>query len=81
MISSLFLKDLAQKTRRGLEGRVRKGKSAGGLTSGYNIQRGQHADGTAITAECAINTVETEMFSAYSVITAMVLAPAPLRWR
>ncbi|AVO37567.1 recombinase family protein [Pukyongiella litopenaei] len=33
-MSSLFLKDLAQKTHRGLEGRVRKGKSAGGITYG-----------------------------------------------
>ena len=33
-MSSLFLKDLAIKTHRGLEGRVRKGKSAGGVTYG-----------------------------------------------
>src|SRR5262249_7023034 len=30
-MNALFLKDLAQKTRRGLEGRVRQGKSGGGL--------------------------------------------------
>lgn len=59
-MSSLFLKDLAQKTRRGLEGRVRKGKSAGGLTYGYSIQRGQHHDGTPITGERAINAVEAD---------------------
>jgi glyoxylase-like metal-dependent hydrolase (beta-lactamase superfamily II) len=29
-MNALFLKDLAQKTHRGLEGRVREGKSAGG---------------------------------------------------
>lgn len=59
-MSSLFLKDLAQKTRRGLEGRVRKGKSAGGLTYGYSIQRGQHPDGTPITGERAINAVDAD---------------------
>ncbi len=31
-MSALFLKDLAQKTRRGLEGRVRQGRSAGGIS-------------------------------------------------
>ena len=30
-MNALFLKDLADKTRRGLEGRVRKGKSGGGI--------------------------------------------------
>jgi len=31
LVSTMFLKDLAQKTRRGLEGRIAKGKSAGGI--------------------------------------------------
>ena len=35
-----FLKDLAQKTRRGLEGRVRNGRSAGGLCYGYAVAPG-----------------------------------------
>ena len=39
-MSALFLKDLAQKTRRGLEGRVLAGRSAGGLTYGYRPVRG-----------------------------------------
>jgi hypothetical protein len=34
-MNALFLKDLAQKTHRGLEGRVREGKSAGGRAYGY----------------------------------------------
>ena len=33
-MNALFLKDLALKTKRGLEGRVRKGKSAGGNAYG-----------------------------------------------
>ena len=36
-MNALFLKDLAQKTRRGLEGRIRQGKSGGGLCFGYDI--------------------------------------------
>ena len=36
----MYLKDLADKTRRGLEGRVREGKSGGGLCYGYRVVRG-----------------------------------------
>src|SRR4029079_559064 len=36
-MNALFLKDLAQKTRRGLEGRVRQGRSGGGLCYGYKV--------------------------------------------
>src|SRR6266849_5874876 len=34
-MNALFLKDLGQKVRRGLEGRVRAGSSGGGLCYGY----------------------------------------------
>ena len=34
-LNALFLKDLAAKTHRGLEGRIRAGSSAGGLSYGY----------------------------------------------
>jgi len=57
-MSSLFLKDLAQKTRRGLEGRVRKGKSAGGITYGYDVVRRLREDGTFTTGERQINEDE-----------------------
>jgi site-specific DNA recombinase len=36
-MNALYLKDLAQKTRRGLEGRVRAGRSGGGLCYGYGV--------------------------------------------
>jgi site-specific DNA recombinase len=36
-MNALFLKDLAQKVRRGLEGRVREGRSGGGLCFGYDV--------------------------------------------
>ena len=42
-MNALFLKDLADKTRRGLEGRVRSGKSGGGLCYGYEVVNGSDA--------------------------------------
>ncbi len=39
-MGALYLKDLADKTRRGLEGRVREGRSGGGLSYGYRVVRG-----------------------------------------
>lgn len=38
-MNALFLKDLAQKTRRGLRGRVEAGRSGGGNAYGYDIVR------------------------------------------
>ena len=40
MMGALYLKDLGDKTRRGLEGRVRQGRSGGGLCYGYRVLRG-----------------------------------------
>jgi hypothetical protein len=39
-MGALYLKDLADKTRRGLEGRIRQGRSGGGLSYGYRVIRG-----------------------------------------
>jgi DNA invertase Pin-like site-specific DNA recombinase len=39
--SELFLKDLRQKTHRGLRGQVERGKSAGGRSYGYRSVRGE----------------------------------------
>ena len=50
-MSALFLKNLAQKTHRGQEGRVRNGKSAGGVSYGYKVVRNLRADGTVTTGE------------------------------
>ena len=60
-MSSLFLKDLAQKTHRGLEGRVRKGKSAGGVTYGYDVVRSVQADGSITTGERTINAAQAQV--------------------
>ena len=76
-MSSLLLKDLGQKTRRGLEGRVRKGKSAGGVTYGYDVVRHLQADDSPTTGERAINTDQAEIVRHIFVTaaTARVLAP------
>jgi DNA invertase Pin-like site-specific DNA recombinase len=44
-MGALFLKDLADKTRRGLEGRIRAGRSAGAVAYGYRIVRQVRPDG------------------------------------
>ncbi len=46
-MNALFLKDLADKTRRGLRGRVEAGKSGGGLCYGYRVVRS--VAGTTLT--------------------------------
>ncbi len=43
-MNALFLKDLADKTRRGLRGRVEKGRSGGGLCYGYTICRSENGE-------------------------------------
>ena len=60
-MNALFLKDLAQKTRRGLRGRVEQGKSGGGNSYGYRVVRRLLADGTAATGEREIEPAETDV--------------------
>jgi site-specific DNA recombinase len=59
-MNALFLKDLADKTRRGLRGRVELGKSGGGLCFGYRVTRATH-DGVAATGDREIVAVEAEV--------------------
>jgi site-specific DNA recombinase len=47
-MNALFLKDLADKTRRGLRGRVEVGKSGGGLCYGYEVVKQTNAAGEPI---------------------------------
>ena len=54
-MGALFLKDLADKTRRGLRGRVEAGKSGGGNSYGYDVVRGLGPDGLPVTGERKIN--------------------------
>ena len=68
-MSALFLKSLAQKTHRGLEGRVRNGKNGGGVSFGYAVTRKFGADGLPVTGEMEIVPDQAEIvrrvFAAY----------------
>ena len=57
-MNALFLKDLAMKTRRGLEGRVRQGFSGGGIAYGYDIVRETNASGEPLRGRRRINEDE-----------------------
>jgi site-specific DNA recombinase len=57
-MNALFLKDLADKTRRGLRGRVEAGKSGGGLCYGYDVLKRMNAAGEPIHGERRINEAE-----------------------
>ncbi len=57
-MNALFLKDLAHKTRRGLEGRIRQGKSGGGLCFGYDVVRKIDTSGEPLRGERCINEEE-----------------------
>ncbi|WP_342723734.1 recombinase family protein [Bradyrhizobium sp. B097] len=57
-MNALFLKDFADKTRRGLRGRVADGKSGGGLCFGYDVVRQFAANGEPIRGDRTINGEE-----------------------
>ena len=57
-MSALFLRNLADKTHRGLEGRVKAGKSAGGISYGYRVNRQVLPDGTMSTGDRVIDPEE-----------------------
>jgi site-specific DNA recombinase len=56
-MNALFLKDLAEKTHRGLRGRIEDGKSAGGLCYGYRVVK-TISGGTVTTGEREIEPAE-----------------------
>ncbi len=60
-MNALMLKDLAEKTRRGLRGRIEDGKSGGGNAYGYDIVRRVGADGEYARGERTINLEQTEI--------------------
>ena len=60
-MNALFLKDLAAKTRRGLEGRVKQGKSGGGNAFGYDVIRTLDANGELARGERSINQDEAKV--------------------
>ena len=60
-MNALFLKDLADKTRRGLRGRVEAGKSGGGLCYGYEVVKRMDAAGEPIYGERRIKPEEADI--------------------
>ncbi|EDM69985.1 resolvase [Roseobacter sp. AzwK-3b] len=60
-MNQLFLKDLANKTRRGLRGRVEAGRSGGGKSYGYDVVRRLGEDGEMVTGERTINDHEAQI--------------------
>jgi DNA invertase Pin-like site-specific DNA recombinase len=70
-MNALFLKDLADKTRRGLRGRVEAGRSGGGNAYGYDLMRSYDANGELVRGGRRINAAEAEVvrevFARYSV--------------
>ena len=60
-MNALFLKDLADKTRRGLRGRVEAGKSGGGLCYGYEVVKKADAAGESICGERRIVPHEAQV--------------------
>src|SRR5690606_22045287 len=70
-MNALFLKDLADKTRRGQRGRVEMGKSGGGNCYGYDVVKKFDGNGKPARGDRTINEVEAEIvrriFQAYAV--------------
>ena len=60
-MNALFLKDLADKTRRGLRGRVENGKSGGGKSYGYDTLKQFDASGEPIRGDRTINAAEAKV--------------------
>ena len=54
-MNAIFLKDLADKTRRGLRGRVEQGKSGGGNSYGYVVVRQLDSQGEAVRGDRTID--------------------------
>ena len=60
-MNALFLKDLADKVRRGLRGRVEDGKSGGGNSYGYDVVKSLDSRGEPIRGDRTINQAEAEV--------------------
>jgi site-specific DNA recombinase len=56
-MNAMFLKELADKTRRGLRGRIETGRSGGGLCYGYRVVR-RFENGAVTTGEREVNQRE-----------------------
>lgn len=59
-MNALFLKDLADKTRRGQRGRVEAGKSGGGNCYGYDVVKKFDGNGEPVRGDRTINEAEAD---------------------
>ena len=57
-MNALFLRDLADKVRRGLRGRIEDGKSGGGNSYGYDVVKQFDASGEPVRGDRTINAQE-----------------------
>jgi hypothetical protein len=57
-MNALYLKDLADKTRRGLRGRIEAGKSGGGNAYGYQVVHAIGADGEMVRGDRRIDSAQ-----------------------
>ncbi|MFK4873754.1 recombinase family protein [Novosphingobium sp. ZW T3_23] len=60
-MNALFLKDLADKTRRGLRGRVEQGKSGGGNAYGYDVVKALDDHGELARGARTVNEPQAEI--------------------
>jgi len=60
-MNALFLKDLADKTRRGQRGRIEAGKSGGGNSYGYDVVKKLDGNGDPVRGDRAINETQAKV--------------------
>jgi DNA invertase Pin-like site-specific DNA recombinase len=61
LMGKMYVKNLGEKTRGGVEGRVLAGKSGGGRCFGYDMAGSVDANGASITGERKINEVQADV--------------------
>jgi DNA invertase Pin-like site-specific DNA recombinase len=76
-MNAIFLKDLADKTRRGLRGRVEAGKSGGGNSYGYDVVKRFATDGTPLRGDRTINAAQAAIVLRFSANTPPASPPKP----
>jgi site-specific DNA recombinase len=76
-MNALFLKDLADKTRRGQRGRVEQGKSGGGNAYGYDVVKKFDANGEPVRGDRSVNELQAEVVR--RIFREYVAGKSPLR--
>jgi site-specific DNA recombinase len=79
-MGALYVKQLSEKTHRGLRGRVEAGKSGGGLTYGYDVVRTPKADGTFDVGGRKVNEAEAKIVIRILESYAAGMPPRKIAW-